>query len=142
MTGVWIAVLAIVVALAFGGYRRFTDGQAKPDRANRGQRLGAYRLGKSLGSAATLVQFSSAICAPCRTTHQLLAELTADDPAVIHIEIDAETRLDLVDELGITRTPTVLLLDGEGVVRHRIVGAARRTEVTEAIHQVAGRLAA
>ena len=59
-----------------------------------------------------------------------------------HIDIDAESRLDLVEEFGILRTPTVLLLDADGVVRHRIVGAPRRTDVIDALNEVAGRAAA
>jgi hypothetical protein len=58
------------------------------------------------------------------------------------VHVDAETRLDLVEQYGITRTPTVLLLDRAGVVRHRIVGAARAPEVLEALEGVAGRKAA
>ena len=68
--------------------------------------------------------------------------MTAEDPTLTHIDVDAETRLDLVEEFGITRTPTVLLLDAAGVVRHRIVGATRRTDVLDALNQVAGRTAA
>ena len=52
-------------------------------------------------------------------------------------DIDAEHRLDLVERFGITRTPTVLVLDAGGAVRHRIVGAARRDEVMDALAAVA-----
>jgi len=72
----------------------------------------------------------------------VLSEVTAEAAGLAHIDINAETRLDLVDEFGITRTPTVLLLDGAGVVRHRIVGAARKSEVLGALQQVAARSAA
>ena len=51
------------------------------------------------------------------------------------------SRLDLVEEFGILRTPTVLVLDREGVVRHRIVGAARKDEVLDALEQVGARAA-
>lgn len=146
MTGLWIVLSAVLVALAFGGYRALTDGRARvvaPDSPTQGvPRLDASRLGDELGSHATFVQFSSSVCAPCRATHGLLTELTVDDPGVSHIDLDAESRLDLVEEFGITRTPTVLLLDGGGVVRHRIVGAARRADVLEALDQVAGDRAA
>lgn len=146
MTGLWIVLAAVVVALAFGGYRALTDGRARAvshrSPADEVPRLDAVRLGDELGSHATFVQFSSSVCAPCRATHKLLSELTVDDPAVSHIDLDAESRLDLVEEFGITRTPTVLLLDGGGAVRHRIVGAARRADVLEALDQVAGNRAA
>ena len=54
-----------------------------------------------------------------------------------HIDIDAETRLDLVRELGVTRTPTVLVLDPGGAVRQRIVGAPRKPDIEEALQRLA-----
>jgi len=142
MTGVWILLGAVALALAFGGYRKATDGRAKAVADDREPRLEAARLGEELGAEETFVQFSSSVCAPCRATHRLLAEVTADEPAVGHIDVDAETRLDLVEEFGVLRTPTVLLLDARGVVRHRIVGAARKADVLVALNEVAGRPAA
>jgi thiol-disulfide isomerase/thioredoxin len=138
MTGLWILLGALALALAFGGYRKLTDGRARAVNSAAAPRLDASRLGEELGSGATFVQFSSSVCAPCRATSRLLSEVTAQDPAVTHVELDAETRLDLVEEFGITRTPTVLLLDRDGVVRHRVVGAARRPELIDALAQVAG----
>jgi thiol-disulfide isomerase/thioredoxin len=140
VTGLWVVVGALALALAFGGYRQLTDGRARTSR--RTARLDADRLGVQLGSQATFVQFSATVCAPCRSTHRVITEVVADRPEVAHIDINAETRLDLVDAFGITRTPTVLLLDGSGAVRHRIVGAARKPEVLDALDQVAGPLAA
>jgi hypothetical protein len=66
----------------------------------------------------------------------VLGEVSAATPGVSHVEIDAAQRLDLADELGITRTPTVLLLDREGVVRNRIVGAPRKTDVLHALQRL------
>lgn len=134
MTGAWIALAAVALALAFGGYRKLTDGRATKVRQTRS--LDESRLGAALGSQATFVQFSTAVCAPCRATHQVLSEVVADSQGVRYVTIDVETRLDLVDKLGITRTPTVLLLDAEGVIRNRIVGAARKSEVLNALNEV------
>ncbi|MBK8447205.1 MAG: thioredoxin family protein [Micropruina sp.] len=141
MTGLWVVLVALGVALVFGGYRALTDGRARPVRAaakaDDTPRLHPAQVGESLGSSATFVQFSSSVCAPCRATHTLLAEVTGARPSVAHIDLNAETRLDLVKQFGITRTPTVLLLDRGGAVRHRIVGAARRAEVLEALESMA-----
>lgn len=134
MTGVWIALAALALALAFGGYRRLTDGRATSVR--KAPSLDEATLGAPLGSQATFVQFSSTVCAPCRATHRVLSEVVAGTDGVRHIDLNAETRLDLVEEFGITRTPTVLLLDADGVVRNRIVGAARKSEVVNALQQV------
>ena len=141
MTGRWIA-LALLVAVSgvLAAVLRRREGRV---RAVRGPaRIGADELGGPLGAVATFVQFSSAVCAPCRVTHRVLSQITAADEGVVHVDLDAETRLDLVEQFGITRTPTVLLLDRAGVVRHRIVGAARAPQVLEALEGVAGRTAA
>ncbi len=143
MTGIFVVAAAVVLSLAFGIFRAVTDGRVRRTRqAGSVARLDAGRLGESLGSEATFVQFSSAVCAPCRATHRVLSGITADDDSLAHVEIDAETRLDLVKEFNISRTPTVLLLDADGVVRHRIVGAPRKPDVVLALQEVASRPAA
>ncbi|GEJ98849.1 thiol reductase thioredoxin [Streptomyces sp. 1-11] len=97
------------------------------------RRLGAAELGGELGSRATLVQFSTAFCAPCRATRRVLGEVAGMVPGVAHVEIDAEARLDLVRELGIVRTPTVLVLDAGGRVVRQAAGQPRRADVIAAL---------
>ena len=89
-----------------------------------------------MGERATLVQFSSAFCQPCRATRLLLADVVTDLPGVEHVEIDAEQHLDLVRHLEIRRTPTVFLLDATGAIRKRATGLPRRSEVVAALGQV------
>ncbi|NEA92883.1 thioredoxin family protein [Actinospica acidiphila] len=86
-----------------------------------------------MGERATLVQFSSAFCAPCRATRRVLDEVAAMVPGVAHVEIDAEARLDLVRRLGVERTPTVLVLDADGRVVRRAAGQPRRADVIAAL---------
>ncbi|MER8047965.1 thioredoxin family protein [Streptomyces sp. NPDC094032] len=95
--------------------------------------VGAGQLGAQLGERATLVQFSTAFCQPCRATRRTLAEVAAMVEGVGHIEIDAEERLDLVRELGIVRTPTVLVLDRDGRIVRRAAGQPRRADVIAAL---------
>lgn len=98
-----------------------------------GQWLGADRLGGELGERATLVQFSSAFCAPCRATRRVLGEVAGMVPGVTHLELDAEAHLDLVRELGILKTPTVLVLDHDGRVVRRATGQPRKADVIAAL---------
>ncbi|MDX6224743.1 MAG: hypothetical protein QOE64_1119, partial [Frankiales bacterium] len=63
-------------------------------------------LGGPLGERATLVQFSSAFCAPCRATRQVLDRVAGQVEGVAHYEIDAEANLELVRRLDVRRTPT------------------------------------
>ncbi|MET7325570.1 thioredoxin family protein [Streptomyces sp. NPDC005549] len=96
-------------------------------------RLDAADLGAQLGARATLVQFSSAFCAPCRATRRVLGEVAGLVPGVAHVEIDAEGHLELVRALDVLKTPTVLVLDADGRVVRRAVGQPRRADVIAAL---------
>lgn len=98
-----------------------------------GRRLGAADIGEPLGERATLVQFSSAFCQPCRATRRVLAEVAAMVPGVAHVEIDAEAALALVRDLRIVKTPTVLVLDAAGREVRRAAGQPRRADVIAAL---------
>ncbi|WP_418955659.1 TlpA family protein disulfide reductase [Streptomyces tritici] len=98
-----------------------------------GVTLTSDELGVELGERATLVQFSTAFCQPCRATRRTLAEVAAMVEGVGHVEIDAEERLDLVRALGIERTPTVLVLDRAGRIVRRASGQPRKADVIAAL---------
>ena len=93
-------------------------------------------IGAALGSRATLVQFSSAFCSPCRATRALLEDVTADMADVVHTEIDAEANLELVRTLYIRSTPTTLFLDRNGHEVGRAMGAPKRDQVLSAISAI------
>jgi len=145
---------AVLAAAAFGLYRAWADGRfrgthpvrgvqpqvstsepaAAPEKANV---LAGTPHAASLGERATLLQFSSAFCAPCRATRQVLAAVADQVPGVRHVEIDAEHHLELVRRLGVLRTPTTLVLDGSGRELSRAGGAPRREQVLAALAEVA-----
>lgn len=100
--------------------------------------LSAELLGHPLGERATLVQFSSAFCAPCRATRRVLADVAHMTSGVAHVEIDAESRLDLVRQVGVVRTPTVLVLAADGRVVRRASGQPRKPDVIAAIGEAVG----
>jgi thiol-disulfide isomerase/thioredoxin len=87
----------------------------------------------AFGTKATLLQFSTQFCAPCRTTARVLGEIGSARDGVEHVEIDLTDRPDLARRFSVLQTPTTLVLDGKGTVRARIGGAARPTEVRAAI---------
>jgi thiol-disulfide isomerase/thioredoxin len=95
--------------------------------------LTSDQLGHALGERATLVQFSSAFCAPCRATRRILADVAGMTDGVSHIEIDAESRLDLVRQLNVLRTPTVFVLGEGGRIVRRASGQPRKPDVIAAI---------
>lgn len=150
MSYVGLAVVAAVLlaATAAGLWRRHTDGRMRsvtPSAAGAGAGsvgsagevagpvLTADEIGAEFGSRATFVQFSSAFCAPCRTTRALLGQVAGELDGVVHAEIDAEHHLDLVRRLDITRTPTVLVLDATGREVRRATGVPRRTDALAAV---------
>ncbi len=138
MTGLVVCVVVLAMASAYGVLHRRWKGRMGVRVRDVGKRLGAAELGDDLGERATLVQFSSAFCAPCRATRRVLGEIAGVVPGVTHIEIDAENHLDLVRELDILKTPTVLVLDADGVVVRRATGQPRKADVIAALGEAVG----
>ena len=124
--------IVLVLASAYGFWWKRTRGAIRSNKAIPGHRLTAQVLGEALGSRATMVQFSSAFCTPCRATHSLLAQmvLTMDD--VKHIQVDAESHLELVRELDIRSTPTTLFVNKDGIEVGRAAGTPKREQVLAA----------
>ncbi|MEW2044057.1 thioredoxin family protein [Streptomyces sp. NBC_00377] len=133
MTGLVVCAAVLVAASAYGVLQRRRSGRIRVRGRDDGKRLGADRLGGELGERATLVQFSSAFCAPCRATRRVLGEVAGVVPGVAHIEIDAEAHLDLVRDLDILKTPTVLVLDADGRVVRRATGQPSKADVIAAL---------
>jgi thiol-disulfide isomerase/thioredoxin len=108
-------------------------GAAQSEAHDDVERLSAGDIGEDLGERATLLQFSSAFCAPCRATRRTLAEVESMVEGVRHVELDAESHLDLVRRLDILRTPTVLVLDATGAIVTRASGQPRKPDVIAAL---------
>jgi thiol-disulfide isomerase/thioredoxin len=163
--GLVASVVALTVALALGGAWRWNNGRMRAvtgsaARAARAARVAPARsaaasgppgspgspgtaaqvtgaaLGQPLGTHATLLQFSSAFCAPCRATRRILGEVAGLTDGVAHIEIDAESRLDLVRLLAVRRTPTVFVLGPDGRIAKRASGQPRKADVIAALGSV------
>lgn len=133
MTGLVVCVVVLALSSAYGVLHLRRSGRVRVRGRDGGKLLGAAELGEGLGERATLVQFSSAFCAPCRATRRVLSEVAEMVPGVSHVEIDAEDRLDLVRELDILKTPTVLVLDAAGRIVRRATGQPRKADVIAAL---------
>jgi len=145
--GAWVLVVALVLATAFGVFRAVRDGRFRGTHAIRDVKaaeqesapvsvLDGADLEHELGERATLLQFSSALCAPSRATRRVLADVARVVPGVTHIEVDAEHQLELVRRLGVLRTPTTLILDTHGREVSRAAGAPRKDEVLATLSRV------
>jgi thiol-disulfide isomerase/thioredoxin len=144
--GAWVLIVAVGAALGFGAYRAIVDGRFSGTHRVRGGEpaeaagadapasvLAGADLPHELGERATLLQFSSAFCAPCRATRRVLADVADAVPGVVHVEVDAEHHLELVRRLGILRTPTTLILDANGAEVTRAAGAPRKEQVLSSL---------
>ncbi|MEU0781928.1 thioredoxin family protein [Streptomyces sp. NPDC006173] len=133
MTGLVVCLAVLALASVYGVLHRRRSGRVTVRGRDDGKLLGAAELGEGLGERATLVQFSSAFCSPCRATRRVLGEVADLVPGVSHVEIDAEDHLDLVRDLGILKTPTVLVLDADGRIVRRATGQPRKADVIAAL---------
>jgi thiol-disulfide isomerase/thioredoxin len=139
-----VAVAALAVATAAGllwrqrnGTMRTVRTAARPAGSVPGEpALTMADLGAPLGVRATLVQFSTSFCAPCRATRRVLADVAAMTDGIAHVEIDAESHLDLVRRLDVRRTPTVLVLGPDGQIARRASGQPRKADVIAALGEV------
>lgn len=137
-TGVALLAAVLVCAAAFGLWRWRTDGRLR-ERASTDSAviaLSATDLGGPLGERATLVQFSTVFCQPCRATRRILDEVAEMVQGVRHVDVDAEENLGLVRRFDIRRTPTVFVLDHQGRVVKRATGQPRKADVVAALGEL------
>jgi thiol-disulfide isomerase/thioredoxin len=125
--------IVLVAATGFGIWYQRTRGEFRKKKTVNGPKLTAAIVGTELGSRATMVQFSSAFCTPCRATKVLLEDMVKTMPDVHYAHIDAESHLELVRKLDIRSTPTTLFLNGAGIEVGRAMGTPKRAQVQAAI---------
>ncbi len=130
----FLVIGVILMSTAFGVYRRRTDGSIKTPEA--GSFITAEQLGHDMGTKATVIQFSSPYCQPCKATNTMVDEMTSGIESVAHVDLQVADHLDLVNQLKIMRTPTTILLDGNGHIEFRIEGLPKRDEIESALESV------
>ncbi|HEY3503125.1 MAG TPA: thioredoxin family protein [Actinocatenispora sp.] len=150
--GVLVAAVVLAAATGFGLFWRSWDGRFRPTAETRqtdpqqqadgveggtaddpAEAAVLAGLGVERGTPATLVQFSSAFCAPCRATRRLCDEITGLLDGVRHIEVDAESHLDAVRALDVMRTPTLLVVDRDLRVVRRASGLPTKPHLIAAL---------
>lgn len=130
-----LLVATLLASAAFGVAWRRRDGRTRDvagDTRLSDDDLAALGLAE-LGERATLVQFSSAFCAPCRATRRILGEVASMVDGVAYAEVDAEAHLDAMRRFHVLRTPTVLVLDRDRRVVVRASGQPRKADVLAAV---------
>lgn len=161
--GLIVAVVVLLSGCAAGLWRRRSDGRLRDVGGGGGTTVVADRMEEpgviedvereraaagdvvapelleSLGvqpAQATLLQFSSAFCTPCRSVRRVSSEVADLLPGVRHVEVDAESHLDAVRELDIWRTPTLLVLNADGRVVKRATGVPSKPQLIAVLGEI------
>jgi len=142
MVGGLIALVVVLAAASAAGVAlrqrqgRFHQRIPGHDQPSSADALSAADLGAPLGARATLVQFSTEVCAYCGPTRALLTEVARERDGVSFVEIDAAERMDLTRRLRVLSTPTVLVLDALGAITSRASGPLRKADLLTAVGAV------
>ncbi|WP_460774984.1 TlpA family protein disulfide reductase [Microbacterium sp. GXF7504] len=117
------ALLAATVVLGFALRRA----QRRPRSVDVHEVVDPARLGADgLGEHATLLQFSTEMCARCPGVHRVLSEIADGRDGVRHLDVDLTHRPDIARHFGVLQTPTTMILDRDGVIRTRFGGVPGR----------------
>ena len=135
MNSAAIVVAVLLLATGYGLVDRKRAGKIKA-KADSAHLIAPHEIGSELGESATVLQFSSAFCTPCRSTRSILSSVIAHYPKIKHVEVDAENNLALVRRLDIRQTPTTLFLNAAGKEIARAVGAPKRDQVINALERI------
>lgn len=128
-----IVLAALLVATVIGGaltvwIRRRNE--QRPRRDTTGDIVEPQRLGADvLGERATLLQFSTAMCARCPMVHRTLAQIADEREGVLHLDVDLTNRPDIARHFRVLQTPTTFVLDRDGTVQTRFGGTPGRTVI-------------
>ena len=130
-----IVVAVLAAATAYGFIDRKRSGLINAKDGSK-HHVSSKEIGSELGEVATVLQFSSAFCTPCRATRSTLSSVILHFPKIKHVEVDAESHLELVRRLDIRQTPTTLFLNSVGKEIARAVGAPKRDQVISALQNI------
>jgi thiol-disulfide isomerase/thioredoxin len=122
-----LVVLAVLLAatVLLGAFLQWR--QNRPQRHISHEVIQPERLGADgLGEFATLLQFSTELCARCPGVHRTLAAVADEHPGVRHLNVDLTHRPDIARHFHVLQTPTTLILDRDGAIQTRFGGAPSR----------------
>jgi thiol-disulfide isomerase/thioredoxin len=131
-----LAVLATLVALVALAAALGVAWKASTGRVRRQDGDVVHLAEVPLDGRATLLQFSTIVCAPCVPTRRVLGTIAATTDGVNHVDLDLTNRPDIAARFNVLQTPTTLILDGSGIIRARIGGAPRPADVRAALASI------
>ena len=151
----WLPIGILALASLFGFYWRSQQGKLKVTnqainsvsneelskivRAKRSFMVNSDLNEKhqlQLGKSATLLQFSTAFCGPCKATAQIISHLVEGMDDVVYIQVASEENLKLVEKFDIKTTPTVIFFNRDGIEVGRAAGIPTKEQVMISINAV------
>jgi thiol-disulfide isomerase/thioredoxin len=134
-----VAVFAILLGLvafatALGLVWKSRNGRVRTAAAGSNSTVNLPEVPR--GAKATLLQFSTEVCAPCVPTRRVLGQIADSTDGVTHVDFDLTHRPDIAAQFNVLQTPTTLILDRAGVIRARIGGAPRQADVRAALETI------
>ena len=129
------ALLAVTVGVGiFLRWQQNRPRHSVPHEVVEPTRLGAERLGER----ATLLQFSTELCARCPGVHRTLSSVAEAQDGVLHLDVDLTHRPDIAKHFHVLQTPTTLILDRDGVIQTRFGGVPNRDVLELELARVTG----
>lgn len=151
----WLPIGILALTTVFGLYWRSQQGKLKtPSKIHKSvtnEELSKIIRAKSsfivnsdlgekhqlqLGKSATLLQFSSAFCSPCKATAHVISNIVQNMDDVVYIQVASEENLKLVEKFDIKSTPTVIFFNRDGIEVGRAVGIPTKEQVIISINAV------
>jgi thiol-disulfide isomerase/thioredoxin len=129
--------LLLTATVAVGVFLQWRQGRPRHHVVH--EVIEPVRLGAdSLGEVATLLQFSTELCARCPGVHRTLEGVAHGREGVRHLDVDLTHRPDIAKHFHVLQTPTTLVLDREGVVRTRFGGVPSREVLELELNRLTG----
>ncbi|WP_460799441.1 thioredoxin family protein [Microbacterium sp. GXF0217] len=128
-----IAGALVVLTVVTGVALRLLDGRR---RGGGDRRFDPADTDGGWGSRATLVQFTTEMCARCPQVRRMLGGLASRDDGIVHVEVDLTHRPDLSSRYRVLQTPTTFVVDRSGAVRARFNGVPHPHALAEALAAV------
>lgn len=123
----YLAIGLIVFSTALGLWWRSRQGKVSEVNGT------TLSLDYREAGKTTLVQFTTAICAPCAALKPRLEKIAVFRSDVAYRQVDAIEHIELASSLNVRSTPTTFVVTSEGRVIARINGLAPDQAFIDAI---------
>ena len=137
MTGLWVLLVAVGVAVILGVVLRRRSGRVTPTTASGPSQHLATLLSEAGVSAAAdaplLLHFSAPWCGPCVGVRHLVDQLGNELIWLRHVEVDVAQHPQLSAHLHVLSLPTVVVYDTGLQQRFRLTGPPRAAELRAAL---------